>query len=117
MRGLKKMNKNKCSGNCFDDFLNDYDENDDNYTVQRLKDIIKICEFLIEREENKKGRQILDDMLDAAKEKANQEKDHEEKNRARRPIYRIYPYYYPPGKTWVWPDKNERMPWWDQVWF
>lgn len=110
------MNDEQCNGNCFDDFLNDYDEDNDNYTIQRLKDIIKICEFLIEREENKKSRQILDDLLDSAKKEAEQEKDYQDPKTSRPNKYRIYPYYIP-VKPWTYPEEGRRVPWWDKVWF
>lgn len=100
------MSDKYCKGNCFDDFLSDYDEDNDNYTVQRLKDIIKICEFLIEREENKKSRKVLDDLLDSAKEEAEKQRN-EDKEPVSPYKYRIYPYYIPIRES------KRHIPWWD----
>ena len=53
-----------CDGFCFDD----YDPEEDDFEIQRLQDIISICEFLIKHKRNNKLRTELDELLDAEKD-------------------------------------------------
>lgn len=87
-------------------------DNEDDYEIQRLQDIIKICEFLIKHKRNQKHRDSLDQMLDDLCITKEQEDDNEEDdNRTTRVIY--HPIYYPPWKSgsgsWTW-DKY-KYPW------
>ena len=68
MRGKKMNDKQTCDNDCCKEFYDGYDEDDDNYVIQRLENIISICEFLIEHEKNKKSKKILDDLLDKAEQ-------------------------------------------------
>ena len=111
MRGKKMNNNTYCDcgdGDRCKDFYDDYDENNDNYVIQRLENIISICEFLIEHEKNKQSRKILDDMLDKAAEKSN---DEAARTFTPKKKYRYYPLYIPVK----YPNPNRA--WWDNVWF
>ena len=50
----------KCNGDCF----SNYNKDDDDFVIQRLQDIITICEFLIKHEKNSKSKRSLKAMLD-----------------------------------------------------
>ena len=97
-----------CKNNC-----KDVDDEDD-YEIQRLQDIIKICEFLIKHKRNQKHRDTLDKMLDDLTNQKDQE-DKDDDNRTTRIVYQ--PIYYPPWRSgsgsWTW-DKR-KYPWYD-VW-
>ena len=95
------MSKEKCNGQCCEHFFDDYDEDEDDYEIQRLKDIIKICEFLIQkRQHSKHKKEDLENFL--------REMTKEEKKKATTSP--------PPYRTWTYPYKNSRgYPW--EIWF
>ena len=98
------MTDKKCDGNCCDSCLDDYDEIEQDYEIQRLKDIIEICEYLIQVRTHKiEKRKIIDDLCD------NNKKD----DQNTRIIHRIYPYTYPDPYRY----SRKAVPWWDRVWF
>lgn len=93
-----------CDENC-----NCIDEEEDDFEIQRLQDIITICEFLIKHKRNQKSRDALDKILDDINDKK------EKKDNTTRIIYQ--PIYYPPWRSgsgsWTW-DKS-KYPWYN-VW-
>ena len=62
---------NGCNGNCF----SNYNKDDDNFVVQRLEDIITICEFLIKHEKNSKSRESLKKMLEQTENEEEKDDD------------------------------------------
>lgn len=88
---------------------------EDDYEIQRLQDIIKICEFLIKHKKNKKHRDTLDKMLDDLDIQKEQEHKDDD-NRTTRIVYQ--PIYCPPwqngSQTWTW-DKR-KYPWYNNIW-
>lgn len=84
------------------------DEEEDDFEIQRLQDIITICEFLIKHKRNQKSRDALDKILDNINDK-------KEKDNTTRVVYQ--PIYYPPWRSgsgsWTW-DKR-KYPWYD-IW-
>lgn len=92
---------NGCNGNCF----SNYNKDDDNFVVQRLEDIITICEFLIKHEKNSKSRESLKKMLEQTE---NEEEKDDDDN------YGLYINTYKPVKPyWIVPYYHKRHPWWD----
>ena len=85
------------------------DEEEDDFEIQRLQDIIKICEFLIKHKRNQKSRDELDKIL----EDINGKKDDD--NHTTRVVYQ--PIYYPPWRSgsgsWTW--NKRKYPWYD-IW-
>ena len=90
-----------CDENC-----NCMNEEEDDFEIQRLQDIITICEFLIKHKRNQKSRDALDKILDDINDK-------KEKDNTTRVVY--HPIYYPPWRSgsgsWTW-DKR-KYPWYD----
>lgn len=87
-------------------------EEEDDFEIQRLQDIITICEFLIKHKKNQKSRDTLDQLLDDLNiDKKSKDND----NNTTRIIYQ--PIYYPPWKSgsgsWTW-DKR-KYPWYN-IW-
>lgn len=74
-----------CDGHCC---CND-DLNDD-YEIQRLEDIIKICEFLIKHRKNKEIKKDFSDLF----ESDDKEEDKKERDNYY-PFYTVNRYYYP----------------------
>ena len=94
----------KCDSNCCDHFFDDYGQDEDDHEIQRLKDVIKICEFLIQSRQHKKDKKkILDDLEEDVKEEKRKEQD------SYRDPYRIYAYRWPPTKRYI--------PYSDRIWF
>ena len=92
-----------CDGFCFDD----YDPEEDDFEIQRLQDIISICEFLIKHKRNNKLRTELDELLDA--EKDNKKKKEEKKESP----YTINRYRLPQEPIWILPNYSPyRHNWW-----
>lgn len=94
-----------CNDKICKKFYDGYDEDDDNYVIQRLENIISICEFLIEHEKNKRGKKVLDDILDKAEKEAKSKKSSGNKVRMPNQTFPVYRYYKYP------------KPWWTDVWF
>ena len=89
-----------CKNNCKDI------DDEDGYEIQRLQDIIKICEFLIKHKRNQKHRDTLDKMLDDLTNPKDQE-DKDDDNYTTRVVYQpIYP-------NWYW--NQRKYPWYD-IW-
>lgn len=98
---------NHCDLGCCDD----YNPEEDDFEIQRLEEIISICEFLIKHKKNAKLRETLDDILEQASS-GNDKKDEEPQKdnnyhvnttRYKAPIW-IVPSYYD--------YRRERKPWW-----
>ena len=47
------MTEKKCNGNCCDSFFENYNDIEDDYDIERLEDIIKICQFLIKAKKHR----------------------------------------------------------------
>lgn len=95
-----------CNGNCF----SNYNKDDDDFVIQRLEDIIAICEFLIKHERNSNNKATLKEILDKIDIENEEEEDKNDDieyyiNRYK-PItpFKVYPYYH-------------RYPRWDRVTF
>ena len=97
------MTDKQCKGNCCDHFFDDYNEDEDDYEIQRLKDIIKICEFLIQKRQH--SRHKKEDLENFLREMTKDEKQ----EKSEQP-YKVWRYNYPPYKRSSW------NPWWT-VWF
>lgn len=96
---------NNCNGNC----CADYNAEDDDFEIQRLEEIISICQFLIKHKKNAKLRAKLDDILEHASESEDDEEEREYYiNRYAAPIW-IVPEYYQPTPWWA------RRSWYDHV--
>ena len=95
-----------CDGDC----LSNYNKDEDDFIIQRLQDIITICEFLIKHEKNSKNKKSLEEMLDKIEDEEN--KDNDDK--------KDYGYYINRYKTvdpiWIVPYYHN-YPWWDRVTF
>lgn len=97
------MTDKKCDGNCCDHFFDGYEDVEDDYDIDRLKDIIKICEFLIQTKQHRKQkREVFSKIF---------EDDKEEKEEVKRSPYRIYRYRWPPQDYWG------SIPYWERTWF
>lgn len=95
----------RCNGDCF----SDYNKDDDDFIIQRLEDIITICEFLIKHEKNSKGKKSIKEMLDQITE--NEEKEDKNGN------FEYYINRYKPTKPfWIVPY-YQNYPWWDHMKF
>ena len=98
-----------CDKNC-----NCTEEEEDDFEIQRLQDIITICEFLIKHKKNQKSRDTLDQLLDDL-DIDKKSKDNDNDNNTTRVIY--HPIYYPPWKngsgSWTW--NRRKYPWYD-IW-
>ena len=93
--------KNKCC-NLYDDS----DENDNQFIIERLEDIIEISNFLIKVLKHKKIKEDTFDTLMKNVEQNNDKKDKEDKisendiffeilrDLFKNPSYQRYPYYY-----------------------
>ena len=79
-------------------------EEEDDFEIQRLQDIIAICEFLIKHKRNQKHRDTLDDILDHLKDDTNDTKNNSQTTRI------IYQPVYP---NWYWNKRNG--PWYN-IW-
>lgn len=92
-----------CDGDCF----SNYNKNKDDFVIQRLQDIITICEFLIKHEKNSNNKMSIKEMLDKIDIENKEEKEYNfeyyiNRYKPTKPIY-IVPYY--------------NYPWWDNVTF
>ena len=98
----------ECNGDCF----SNYNKDEDDFLIQRLQDIITICEFLIKHEKNSKNKKSLKEMLDKIETEDEQKED---KNDSK-----DYGYYINRYKTvdpiWIVPYYRN-YPWWDRVTF
>lgn len=100
------MNHN-CNGDCF----SNYNKDEDNFVIQRLQDIISICEFLIKHEENSNKKESLEEIFDRIENE--EKKDNNKKNE------KDYTYYINRYKTdpiWIVPYYHN-YPWWNNVRF
>lgn len=91
---------NKCNGDCF----SNYNEEEDDFVIQRLEDIIKICNFLIKHQKHSKSRESLKEMVDEITEN--------EKPKNHNSQYDYYinkytkPYYFMPYfRNDSWPNR------------
>lgn len=100
---------------CCNFFSEDYDHTEDDYDIERLEDIIEICEFLIKTKKHRiEKRETMKKLFEDSDKK-------EEDNSYTRTItnkkvhpYYVYKYTYP----WDHPIyKHHRIPWWSQTWF
>lgn len=95
-----------CNGDCF----SNYNKDEDDFIIQRLQDIITICEFLIKHEKNSKNKKSLEEMLDKIEDEEN--KDNNDK--------KDYGYYINRYNTvdpiWIVPYYRN-YPWRDRVTF
>lgn len=96
------MTDKKCDKSCCDAFFDDYNQDEDDYEIQRLQDIIKICEFLIQTKKHQKDKKkILEKM---------QEETQEEENKNKPPYSSIRMYTYPN-------PYHHYVPYWNRIWF
>lgn len=94
------MTNKKCDGNCCDSLFEDYDDVADDYEIQRLEDIITICEFLIKtRKHRKEKRETFEKLF---KDDDEEKKDNVVTQKV--PLY-VYKYKYP------------YVPYWNKMWF
>lgn len=94
------MTDKKCNNNCCNSFFESYNEDEDDYEIQRLEDIIEICEFLIKvKKHRKEKRKAFNKVFEDVEEK-------EESKIYTNTKYPFYIYRYP---------KN--IPHWDSIWF
>lgn len=100
----------KCDNNCCNEIFGDYDDIGDDYDIQRLQDIITICEFLIKTKKHRiQKRKNLNDLFEECERQKEEEEAQEKDYRMTNtdiPL-RVYKYKYP---------KNY-IPYWDQFWF
>lgn len=88
-----------------------YDDIEDDYDIERLEDIIKICEFLIKTKKHRiEKRKTFDKLFKDYQEKDESEKKGETVTQTIRIPYYVYPYRYDPYR-------RSTLPWWDKVWF
>lgn len=95
----------KCNGDCF----SNYNKDDDDFVIQRLQDIITICEFLIKHEKNSKSKRSLKAMLDEIAE--NEEKEDNNGN------FEYYINRYKPVDPFIIKPYYHSYPWWDRMKF
>lgn len=95
----------KCNGDCF----SNYNKDDDDFVIQRLQDIITICEFLIKHEKNSKSKRSLKAMLDEIAE--NEEKEDNNDN------FEYYINRYKPVDPFIIKSYYHSYPWWDRMKF
>lgn len=95
-----------CDGDCF----SNYNKNEDDFVIQRLQDIITICEFLIKHEKNSNNKISINEILDKIDIENEEEEDKEDdfefyinRYKPTKPIY-IVPYYH-------------NYPWWGNIRF
>ena len=90
-------------------------EEEDDFEIQRLQDIITICEFLIKHKRNQKYRDKLDQVLDDLMLQDTNDDKEKDDNRTTRVIY--HPIYYPPWRSgsgsWTW--DRQKYPWYN-IW-
>lgn len=104
------MTEKKCDGNCCDSFFEDYDDIEDDYDIDRLEDIIKICEFLIQTKKHRKQKRETFKKIFESEE----EEEEEDTNIGHTEYpFRVYRYRRPKKDYWTSPY----IPYWDQVWF
>ena len=91
----------ECDGNCCNNFFGSYNEDEDDYEIQRLEDIIEICEFLIKvKKHRKEKREAFDKIFKEAEEKEQENKIYTNTK------YPFFIYKYP-----------KDIPYWDRMWF
>ena len=95
----------KCNGDCF----SNYNKDDDDFVIQRLQDIITICEFLIKHEKNSKSKRSLKAMLDEIAE--NEEKEDNNGN------FEYYINRYKSVDPFTIKPYYHSYPWWDRMKF
>ena len=100
------MTNKKCDEDCCEHFFDDYNEDEDDYEIQRLKDIIRICEFLIQKKQHSKHKK--EDLESFLHEMTKDQKNSEKNQKDSKP-YTIYTYKYPYPRGWT-------VPWWS-AWF
>ena len=94
------MKDKKCNGNCCNSFFESYNEDEDDYEIQRLEDIIEICEFLIKvKKHRKEKREAFNKVFEEAEEKEKNTKFYTNT----RPFY-VYKYPF-------------KISDWDKMWF
>lgn len=100
------MTNKKCDGNCCDSFFDGYNEAEDDYEIQRLEDIITICEFLIKTKKHRaQKRQTFNKIFEECMEEDKKDNSYTLTN-TDVPL-NIYRYKYP----------KHYIPYWDRVWF
>lgn len=93
-----------CNGNC----LSNYNKDEDDFVIQRLEDIIAICEFLIKHKKNSNSKKPLKELLDKIETKNEEKKDKDDS-------YGYYINKYQPQKPiWVMPYYHNYS-WWDRM--
>lgn len=100
------MTDKKCDGNCCDGFFNDYNEVEDDYDIQRLEDIIEICEFLIKVKKHRMQKKEAFDKIFEESVKEDKVGNSYKLTNTDIPLH-IYKYKYP----------KRYIPYWDRVWF
>jgi hypothetical protein len=83
-------------------------EEEDDFEIQRLQDIITICEFLIKHKRNQKHRDALDEILDSLKDDIDDSKDDDKTITTKRVVYQ--PIWYPNV------TRTSPYLWWDNYW-
>lgn len=102
----KECNEN-CDKECCCNISDNYDDIGDSYDIERLEDIIQICEFLIQTKKHKiQKRKVFKDLLEENEEE--NKEDNVVTNIKKYPCY-VYRYTDYPYR--------HRIPWWDRVWF
>lgn len=98
--------------NCCDINYNDIE---DDYDIERLEDIIEICQFLIKTKKHRIEKR--ETMKKLFSETSEEEKEDDSvttiTNKKVHPYY-VYKYTYPLDHPIY---KHRRIPWWDQTWF
>lgn len=97
-----------------------YEDIEDDYDIERLEDIIEICQFLIKTKKHRiQKRENMEKLFSETSEKEKEDNDsytHTITNTKVHPYY-MYKYSYP----WhIYPRYKKhvhRIPYWDQVWF
>ena len=99
----------KCDNNCCNNFFDSYNEVEDDYEIQRLEDIIEICEFLIKvKKHRKEKKQTFNKIIE---ESEKNDENHTWTTTNTEIPFNVYRYKLP--KKY----KNSWIPYWDQVWF
>jgi len=107
------MTDKKCNDKCCCDFSENYDDIGDSYDIERLEDIIKICEFLIQTKKHKiQKRKAFKELFEEDEEEKEDDSTTTITNKKVHPYY-VYKYTYPLDHPIY---KNHRIPWWDQIW-
>ena len=64
------MTDKKCNGNCCDGFFENYNDIEDDYDIERLEDIIEICQFLIKTKKHRiQKRETMKKLFEEDEEK------------------------------------------------